>query len=123
MPKVQSFGLHAMIRTPVRVLFLVNGGEDSPVADRARAFRSQMPSKFQVSILYRGQNRFRAIITFIRHLIRESPRLTYVFDMGYSGVVAGVLYKGMANNKLIIDTGDAIHVLAKSMVEVRSEPR
>ncbi|MCZ6856596.1 MAG: hypothetical protein O7F70_01220, partial [Gemmatimonadetes bacterium] len=97
------------------VAFLVNGFRDSPMGDRARAFATRLAGQFDIKIAYRAPNRAAAIMRFVAFLSKTQPAVTYVFDMGYSGVVAASWHRGVSGNTLIIDTGDAIGALARSV--------
>jgi glycosyltransferase involved in cell wall biosynthesis len=97
------------------IAFVVNGDHASAVAHRARAFAQRLGSRFDVSILYRSPRKVRSIVTLTAELLRLRPRVCYVLDMAYSGVGAGVLYRFFCGGKLVIDTGDAITELARSM--------
>src|SRR5207244_1974943 len=56
----------------------------------------------------------RSILSFFIFLTRVRPVVNYVFDISYSGVVAASFYKLTFQNRLIIETGDAISELARS---------
>ena len=55
------------------------------------------------------------MLRFLAALLRERPKVCYVFDMAYSGVVAALIYKRLTGRPVVIDTGDAITELAQSM--------
>jgi glycosyltransferase involved in cell wall biosynthesis len=97
-----------------KVAFLVNGGYDSAMGQRARAFAARLAGRYDIHIAYRSQ-KLLSIARFVRFLLKQRPALTYVFDMAYSGVAAAVLYKAIRRNALIVDTGDSISALARSM--------
>lgn len=97
------------------VAFLVNGASTSALGVRARAFATRLDDEFEIRLLYRSEHKLRSLLRFMVALWRIRPRLSHVFDMGYSGVVAAVLYKLLSGNRLIVDTGDVIYELAKSM--------
>lgn len=98
-----------------KVAFLVNGAEGGAIAHRALAFMNGLPQDVAGAIAYRASRRVTAIGKFVQFLRRERADLTYVMDMGYSGVLAAATYKRLSATSVIIDTGDAIHELAKSM--------
>jgi glycosyltransferase involved in cell wall biosynthesis len=98
-----------------RVAFLVNGSPESAMGARAQAFASRLEKDFHLGIEYRRGNRLAAAAKFLKFLRRERPAVTYVFDMGYSGVLAATIHRATARNRMIIDTGDAITALARSM--------
>ena len=97
-----------------RVAFVVNGDTNSAMAQRARAFAGHL-SQHQVEICFRSSRKVLSIFAFLWFLIRTRPRATYVFDISYSGVLAAALYKLSIGNALVVDTGDAITELARSM--------
>ncbi len=97
------------------VAFLVNGDPGSAMGERARALASRLDARFPVEIAYRHRNKFLAILLFLQLLLRLQPRLVYVFDMSSSGVVAAAAYRALRRTRWVIDTGDAIYELAKSM--------
>ena len=43
------------------------------------------------------------------------PSVCYVFDMAYSGVAGALMYKRLTRGRIVIDTGDAITELARSL--------
>ncbi len=97
------------------IAFIVNGETDSPLAQRARNFAVRLTSDFRIAVLYRGRRKLRAIVRLVSGLVRLRPEVVYVFDIGYSGVLAGVLYSVVGRAKLIIETGDAVSALARSL--------
>jgi glycosyltransferase involved in cell wall biosynthesis len=98
-----------------RIAFLVNGREESAIAHRARAFADRLRLRYEIDICYRNRGRIAAIGSFRRLLDSRRPDLTYVLDLGYSGVLAAAWYRRRAGNRLVVDTGDAIHALARSI--------
>lgn len=97
-----------------RVAFIVNGVANGAMAQRAQAFARRI-SQHDVQIAYRSANRIVSIFVFLSFLLRTRPSVTYVFDISYSGVLAAALYRVVFGNRLVIDTGDAITELARSM--------
>ncbi|MGC2659308.1 MAG: hypothetical protein WA324_15205, partial [Bryobacteraceae bacterium] len=77
-----------------RLAFLVNGSPDSAMAVRARSFAREL-KEYDVEILFRNIRKIAAIFEFLRALFRVVPAVVYVFDMSFSGVVAGFLYRFM----------------------------
>src|SRR5947207_13669065 len=98
-----------------RIAFLVNGGYESAMGQRARAFQSHLASRYDIRIAYRSGRKLLSTLKFIPFLLRNRPAASYVFDMAYSGVLAAAIYKAISRNTLIIDTGDCISALARSM--------
>jgi glycosyltransferase involved in cell wall biosynthesis len=97
------------------VAFVVNGEPTSAMGRRARAFAERLGSRYDIHLFYRSQRKWRSLFVFTAQLLRLRPRICYVFDMAYSGVAAGVMYRLLGGSRLVIDTGDAITELAKSM--------
>jgi glycosyltransferase involved in cell wall biosynthesis len=97
------------------VALVVNGDAASAMGRRARAFAERLGPRFQVHVLYRSPRKLRSLVALAVELLRLRPRVCYVLDMAYSGVGAGVLYRLVGGGGLVIDTGDAITELAKSM--------
>jgi glycosyltransferase involved in cell wall biosynthesis len=98
-----------------KIAFVVNSGYESAMGYRARAFASHLVDRYDIRVAYRSRRKLLSALRFIGFLVRNRPALSYVFDMAYSGVVPAALYKVIARNVLIIDTGDCISALARSM--------
>lgn len=98
-----------------RVAFVVNGEPESAMGIRARSFERHLRDEFDIRIAYRTGGKAAAALRFIGSLLAERPAVTYVFDMGYSGVLSAVAYRALARNRLVIETGDAIYELARSV--------
>lgn len=98
-----------------KIAFLVNGDEQSAIAERARAFASRLTGRYDIRVAFRSRRKAVSVIRFFSLLVRARPALVYVFDMSYSGVLAGALYKLITRTRLIIDTGDSIYELGRSM--------
>ena len=96
------------------IAFIVNGGETSAMAQRARSFAGRMP-RHDIRIAYRSASKVLSTFGFLLFLLRMRPSVAYVFDISYSGVLAAALYRLAFGNRMIIDTGDAITDLARSM--------
>jgi len=96
------------------LLFLVNGGPASAMGIRARSFADRLNPDFCIHIEYRSANKIYAILRFFGSLLRLRPALVYVFDMGFSGVVAAGVYRGISRCRMVVDTGDAIYELSRS---------
>jgi len=80
---------------------------------RARSFAERLEKEFDIRIAYRSASKFRSIFRFLLLLFRLRPSLCYVFDMGYSGVVAAGMYRLLSRCRIVVDTGDAIHELSR----------
>lgn len=99
----------------MRVAFVVNSGADGAMGDRARAFAERLGRPWQVAIGYRDEGRLGSIASFAQWLHRLAPDVIYVFDMALAGVIAGTLTSVGRRRRLIVDTGDAITALARSV--------
>ena len=97
------------------VAFLVNGDPSGAMGQRARAFAACLQGSYDVAILYRSRRKLWSVLRFLAALLRMRPEVCYVFDMAYSGVVAALAYKRLTGRRVVIDTGDAITELARSM--------
>ncbi len=97
------------------VAFVVNGDQYSAMGERARAFRAHLRDRYDIRIVYRSRRKLISLFRFILFLLRVKSQVVYVFDMSYSGVLAALMSKWTRGSCLIIDTGDAIYELAKSM--------
>jgi glycosyltransferase involved in cell wall biosynthesis len=84
------------------------------MAQRARAFAGCLRDRFEIQVAYRTGNKLGALLRFFRLLRTTRPRITYVFDMAYSGVLGAWLYRRCHRNLLIVETGDAIYELMRS---------
>lgn len=96
------------------VVFIVNGDPQSAMAYRARALAGHLRERYDIQSAYRAGNKLAALLRFSRFLRRVKPRVTYVFDMSYSGVLAAWLHRLFNPNLLIIETGDVIYELILS---------
>jgi glycosyltransferase involved in cell wall biosynthesis len=96
------------------IAFIVNGTRESAMGQRARALAAHLSERYDIRLAYREGNRIAALVRFLRFLRRVKPEVSYVFDMSYSGVLGGWLYRLLNANKLIIETGDAIYELMRS---------
>jgi glycosyltransferase involved in cell wall biosynthesis len=94
------------------IAFVVNGDEQSAVADRARAFAAHLAGQWPVEILYRTRGRVASIAPITSALWSARPEAAWVFDMAVAGVLAAASARP-TGTKLIIDTGDAITALAR----------
>jgi glycosyltransferase involved in cell wall biosynthesis len=98
-----------------KVAFVVNGGANGSMGQRARAFAAHLAARYDVVLLYRSANKVWSIVRLWISLIRFRPAVVYIFDMAYSGVAAASFYKAVSRTYVVIETGDAIYELAKSM--------
>ena len=98
-----------------RVAFIVNGGEQSAMGERAKSFRQLLAPKGEIDIYFSSRFRIVSFCRFLVGLVRTRPAIVYVFDMSLAGVLAAVLYKRLFKASLIVETGDAIGELARSL--------
>jgi Glycosyltransferase len=99
----------------MRLLFLINGSEQSAAADRAAAFTSRLPIDWTIRTCYRPERKWKGIVPFVRAARAFRPDLVYVMDTAYTGVLAGCIAKRWIGCRLITDTGDVAYELAKSV--------
>jgi glycosyltransferase involved in cell wall biosynthesis len=97
------------------VAFVVNGSPGSAMGVRARGLAAGLGPAFDVHLAYRGPDKVRAALEFLHFLHRRRPCAVYVFDMAASGVLAALAYKALTGRPVVIDTGDAIAALARSI--------
>ncbi len=98
-----------------KVAFIVNAGPWEAMGQRAQSFASHLAKSYDVRITYRSPRKLASLFRFFLMLLALRPALIYVFDMAYSGVVAALLVKMIMRNRVVIDTGDCISALARSM--------
>ncbi len=98
-----------------RIAFVVNGQPTSPMGERARSFAVRLEARHEIRIFYRSRRKVWSIAQLTFGLLRYRPRVCYILDMGYSGIASGFLFRCLTWRRLIVDTGDAIAALAKSM--------
>jgi glycosyltransferase involved in cell wall biosynthesis len=82
---------------------------------RARDLTTRLPERFHFDVAYRWGTRVQDTQRFLTALWTAKPDIVYVFDMAVSGVAAAVLYKAMTRTPFVVDTGDAITALARSI--------
>jgi glycosyltransferase involved in cell wall biosynthesis len=99
----------------IPVAFLVNGDEPSAMGHRARALAAHLQRRFAIRLFYRSRRKLWSVPRLLAALLHFRPKVCYTFDMAYSGVAAGSLYKFLTGNRLVIETGDAITELARSL--------
>jgi glycosyltransferase involved in cell wall biosynthesis len=90
------------------VAFIVNGGPDSAMGERARAFAERLAPEFSITLHYREGGRASAFRNHLVGLRRTRPRAIYVFDLGLSGVTAATAYRRLTGCPVVIETGDAV---------------
>lgn len=94
------------------VAFVVNGDEQSAMAERAQSFTRQLEADWRIHLFYRSGGRFHSIRPLIRSLLGVKPRATWVFDMALAGVAAAAAAR-VSGTRMVVDTGDAITALAR----------
>jgi len=97
-----------------RIVFLVNGQPADAMGIRARSFEERLRAEFEIHIVYRSANKIRAIFRNLAALLGFRPALCYVFDMGFSGVLAAGLFRMVSRCRVVVDTGDAIYEIGRS---------
>jgi glycosyltransferase involved in cell wall biosynthesis len=99
----------------IKVVFLVNGGYESAMGHRARSFAAHLADSFDICVAYRSRRKIASVLSFLKFLFGNRPDVTYVFDMAFSGVFAAVVHKSLTRTPFIVDTGDSISALARSI--------
>jgi len=100
--------------TNLNVLFLINGAKTSAAGVRARSFAERLSPPWTVHLRYRPTPKWRGILSFLKAALLLRPKIIYVVDVAYTGVLAGCIAKPLIGCKLVIDTGDVAYELAKS---------
>jgi glycosyltransferase involved in cell wall biosynthesis len=108
-----------MSRRP-QLAFVVNGGPDSAMAERANSFAVRLSKRFDSRLIIRTGGKLRAIGRIFREIALTAPDLCYVLDLGVSGTVAAGMYKHAAGAPFIIDTGDAVVDLGRALGRSRA---
>src|SRR5688572_21258204 len=96
------------------LVFLVNGAAGDAMGIRARSFAQRLDRDFKIHVAYRPANKVYAILHFWWRLVRAKPSVCYIFDIGFSGVLAAGLYRLCSRCRMVVDTGDAIYELSRS---------
>jgi SAM-dependent methyltransferase len=94
------------------VCVLVNGSYDSAMGIRARGLTKYL--NYKTDILYRDKHKIFSLFRFFNFIRKKKPKIVYVMNIGYSGVIAGILAKWLYKIKLIVDTGDVVYELFKT---------
>lgn len=97
------------------VAFVINDELGGALARRAESLADRLGTDRHIIVLYRGRRKILAIPRLVVRLAVVRPEIVYVFDMGYSGVLAGAFYKLVSRRPLVIETGDVISALARSL--------
>ena len=101
-------------RQPV-VAFVVNGGPDSAMAERATSFAARLADRYDCRMIHRDGGKLGAARRIARALAAVRPDLCYVLDLAFSGVAAAGLYKHATGTPFIVDTGDAVVELGRAL--------
>jgi glycosyltransferase involved in cell wall biosynthesis len=96
-----------------RVAFVVNGKPGGAMDIRARAFAERLAATHEVHLLHRDEPKVVALVAMFFRLITLRPHLAWVFDAGYSGVIATWLASLVVRFPWVVDTGDPIGELAR----------
>jgi glycosyltransferase involved in cell wall biosynthesis len=98
---------------PSALAFLVNGGPESPMGQRAAAFAARLDSRWRITTVHREGSR-RAARRVMQQRLREgAPDLVYVLDLAAAGVAAAAWHRARTGTPFVADTGDAITALAR----------
>lgn len=98
-----------------KLLFFVNGPEKSAAGIRTQEFAKRLPAAWDIKVCYRPVRKWKGILPFVRAACYFRPHTIYVMDVAYTGVLAGCIAQKILKCKLIVDTGDVVYELAKSM--------
>jgi glycosyltransferase involved in cell wall biosynthesis len=98
----------------MKLLFLVNGSEQSAAGARAAAFAARLPHTWVIDRAFRPMRKWKGIAPFIRMALQIKPDIIYVMDTAYTGVLAGIVAKTILRCRLVTDTGDLAYELARS---------
>src|SRR5436190_1642521 len=92
------------------VAFVVNGGPDSAMAIRARAFAAGLPD-FQPTLHYRYGTRRSAFARYVGSLRGVRPSTVYVLDLTLPAILAAMTMRRLTKCRVILETGDATAAL------------
>ena len=87
------------------IAFVVNGGDMSPMGQRAREFAKRLAA-FDVHCLFRSSRKGAAALRFGLELRDIRPELCCVFDHAFDGVLSTAMYSQAQRIPWILDTGD-----------------
>ena len=96
------------------IAFVVNGGDMSPMGQRAREFAKRL-SAFDVHCLFRSSRKGAAALRFGLELRDIRPELCCVFDHAFDGVLSTAMYSQAHRIPWILDTGDDIVALGRAL--------
>jgi glycosyltransferase involved in cell wall biosynthesis len=98
----------------LKLMFFVNGSEQSAAGVRAQMFAKRFPSEWSIKLNYRPVPKWKGIVRFLLAALKFRPHVVYVMDTAYAGVMAGCIAKSLIGCSLITDTGDVTYALARS---------
>lgn len=96
---------------PRRTLVVVNASGRSGIGERARWVAKAAAG---AEILYREGGRLRALSSFIAGVFRTKPELLYAVDNAIATLIAVLVARVVFRARVVVDTGDATGVLARS---------
>jgi glycosyltransferase involved in cell wall biosynthesis len=85
------------------------------MAQRATAFAARLADRYDVRIVHRSKRKVTSLLRMAGELVRFGPDVCYVLDLAYSGVVAAFLSRCLRGCRWIIDTGDAVTELGRTL--------
>ena len=95
-----------------KITFLVNSGPDSIEAVRARGLARQLPPD-KTRFLFREGSRLSTWFRWDAELKRDRPDLLYVLNTAMPGAALAVWWRRRHGIPYLLDTGDAIHEMAR----------
>jgi len=98
--------------SPPKITFLVNSGPDSIEAVRARGLARKLPPE-RTRFLFRDGSRLSTWFRWDAELKRDRPDLLYVLNTAMPGAALAVWWKRRHGVPFLLDTGDAIHEMAR----------
>ncbi len=97
---------------PPKITFLVNSGPDSIEAVRARGLARRLPPD-KTRFLFREGSRLSTWFRWAAELKRDRPDLLYVLNTAMPGAALAVWWRRWHGVPYLVDTGDAIHEMAR----------
>ncbi len=101
-------------RRPI-VAFVVNGGPESAMAERAAAFAARLTDHYECRTILRTGGKLGATGRMVRALAAARPDVCYVLDVAFGGVTAAGIYRHATGIPFVVDTGDAIVELGRAL--------
>ena len=98
-----------------RVAFIVNGSENSAMAQRAQSFADRLLHAVEPVVIYRRGRKGVAAVRMLHQLKRLRPDFCYVFDLGLDGFLSALLYGKATGVRFAIDTGDDVVALGRAL--------